>query len=557
MTRRSPAAVAALLLLPVLLPAQRVTLPLKFPPKPTTGAITPADLMSRLYVFADDSMMGRAAGTIYHDKGTAYIARELARIGLKPAGDSGTFFQQIPLVQRTLAAATKLTVDGREFVSGRDLLARDQGPTARAMQNAPVVYGGVWGDSAGLLNPLQASGKVVVITVPEGYQANRPALTQRYLGAAGVAIASLDSMPEAARRTLSEPNVTYKEEGEAAPQIPPLPSYFYTTQAMAEVMLGAPLRSVKPGAPGKTVTGAFNFVEGPAHGGRNVVAILPGGDPRLRGQYVALGAHTDHVGFAEPVDHDSLYAFYHVVRREGADDGNKPATAEDWPKVRALLDSLRRVHVQREDSIYNGADDDGSGSMGLLEVAEALAVAKEKPKRSILFVWHVAEELGLFGSAYFTDHPTVPRDSIVGQINIDMIGRGPGALAPGGGTGDLQIIGSRRLSTELGNIVDEEGQKFKPPFKYDYQYDANGHPGQYYCRSDHYMYARYGIPVAFLSTGGHPEYHEVTDEPQYIDYEGLARVAQLVYNTAFRIANLDHRLVVDKPKPDPRANCVQ
>ena len=558
MTRRSlSAAAAAVLLFPTFLAAQRASLPLKVPPRPTTGAITAADLMTRLYGFADDSMMGRAAGTVYHDKGTAYIARELARIGLKPAGDSGTFFQQIPLVRRTLAEGTKLTVDGREFLSGRDFLARDQGPTARQMQNAAVVYGGMWGDSASLLNPQQASGKVVVITVPEGYQANRPALTQRYLGAAGIAIASLDSMPEGVRRALSEPNVSYKEEGEQAPQIPPIPSYFYTTRAMTEALFGAPLPSLKTGASGKTITGAFTFIEGPSPGARNVVAILPGSDARLRGEYVALGAHSDHVGFADPADHDSLYAFYHVVRPEGADDGNKPATPADWPKIRAMLDSLRKVHVQRQDSIYNGADDDGSGSMGLLEVAEAFASAKDKPKRSILFVWHVAEELGLFGSAYFTDHPTVPRDSIVGQVNIDMIGRGPGALFPGGGTGDLQIIGSRRLSTELGNIVDEEGQKFKPPFKYDYQYDANGHPGQYYCRSDHYMYARYGIPVVFLSTGGHPEYHEVTVEPQYIDYDGLARVAQLVYNTASRIANLDHRLVVDKPKPDPHGNCVQ
>jgi hypothetical protein len=556
MTPRSFAAAVATLAVPAALFAQRVTLPVKFPARPTTGAITPTDLMSRVYTFADDSMMGRQAGTVYHDKGTDYIARELARLGLKPAGDNGTYFQQIPLMQRTLAAGARLTVDGREFVSGRDFLARDNGPTARQMQNARVVYGGAWGDSA-LLSPQQASGKVVLITVPQGYQANRPALTQRYLGAAGVAVASLDSIPEDIRRQLSAPNMIYKEEGDDAQRLPPLPSFFYTTHAMAEVMLGAPLQSVAKGAQGKSVTGAFNFVEAPAPGARNVVAILPGSDPRLRGEYVAVGAHSDHVGLSEPVDHDSLYAFYHIVRPEGADDGNKPARAEDWPKVRALLDSLRRVHVQRQDSVYNGADDDGSGSMGLLEVAEAFATAREKPKRSILFVWHVAEELGLFGAAYYTDHPTVPRDSIVGQINVDMIGRGPGALFPGGGTGDLQIIGSRRLSTELGNIVDEEGKKFTPPFKYDYQYDANGHPGQYYCRSDHYMYARYGIPVVFLSTGGHPEYHQVTDEPQYIDYDGLARVSQLVYNTATRIANLDHRLVVDKPKPDPHGNCVQ
>jgi Zn-dependent M28 family amino/carboxypeptidase len=151
----------------------------------------------------------------------------------------------------------------------------------------------------------------------------------------------------------------------------------------------------------------------------------------------------------------------------------------------------------------------------------------------------------------------VPRDSIVAQINLDMIGRGGAADTPGGGPGYLQLIGSRRLSSELGAIVEAEGKKFSPTFKFDYQYDASGHPGQYYCRSDHYMYARYGIPVVFMSTGGHAEYHQVTDEPQYLDYDQLARVTQLIHNTTKAVANLDHRLVVDKPKPDPHGQCVQ
>jgi hypothetical protein len=305
------------------------------------------------------------------------------------------------------------------------------------------------------------------------------------------------------------------------------------------------------------VTGALRYVESPAPGSRNVIAMIPGSDPAVRGQYVAIGSHSDHVGFGAPVDHDSLYAFYHIVRPNGADDGNKPATAEDWPKVRALLDSLRRTRTARQDSIFNGADDDATGSMGMLEVAEAFATSATKPKRSILFVWHVAEEGGLLGARHFTDHPTVPRDSIVAQINIDMIGRGGAADTKGGGPGYLQIIGARRLSTELGDIVEAEGRKFTPLFRYDYQFDANGHPGQFYCRSDHYMYARYGIPVVFFSTGGHPEYHQITDEPQYLDYNQLARVTQLVANTATTVANLNHRLVVDKPKPDPNGQCVQ
>jgi hypothetical protein len=553
MIRKSISALG-LLALPCVLAAQQRPLPLKLTAKATAAAITPADLMTRVYIFADDSMMGRAAGTVYHDKGTDYIARELARVGLKPGGENGTFFQRIPLVSRNLAAGTKITVDGRDFAAWTDFLPRDNGPTARTMQNAAVVYGGVFGAEANMVTAEQASGKVVVFTVARGWQANRGFLIQRYLGAASIAIATLDSMPSNVRRDLSTPVTSMSG---APSEDPPVPSFFYATRAMAETMLGAPLASLKAGAAGKMATGALTYVEAPTPGARNVIAILPGSDPALRGQYVAIGAHSDHIGFGAPVDHDSLYAFYHVARPHGADDGMKPATAEDWPKIRAMLDSLRRVHTPRQDSIYNGADDDGSGSMGLLEVAEAFAGARDKPKRSLLFIWHVGEELGLYGSAHFTEFPTVPRDSIVAEINLDMIGRGGAADTPGGGSGYVQLIGARRLSTELGDLVEAEGKKVTPAFKFDYQYDANGHPQQYYCRSDHYMYARYGIPVVFMSTGGHPEYHQVTDEPQYIDYDQLARVSQLVYSVAARVANLDHRLVVDKPKPDPKGNCVQ
>ena len=529
--------------------------PEKFAAKPTTGAITAQDLMSRVYTFADDSMMGRQAGTVYHDKGVEYIAAELKRIGLKPAGDSGTYFQRIPLVFRNIVANTKITVDGREFSNGTDFLTRDAndfGRRGREMNSTVAVYGGMFPDTANMISSADAAGKVVVVTVPRGWQANRGFLSLRYLNAAAVVVATYDSMPGEVREELSKPSAGMKGP---EPELE-VPSFFYATRAMAEAMVG-PLASAKVGAPGKMVTAKFVYVDNPAPGARNVVAVLPGSDAKLRGQYVAIGAHSDHVGFGEPVDHDSLLAFYRIARPGGADDGNKPAAPEDLPKIQAMWDSLKKVHPMRRDSIFNGADDDGSGSMGLLEVAEAFATMRDKPKRSILFVWHVAEESGLFGSEYFTDHPTVPRDSIVAQINIDMIGRGGAKDTPGGGPGYLQLIGSKRLSTELGDIVEAEGKKGNPPFRFDYQFDANGHPQQYYCRSDHYNYARYGIPVVFMSTGGHAEYHQVTDEPQYLDYDQLARVSNLVLNVAKTVANLDHRVVVDKPKPDPHGQCRQ
>jgi Zn-dependent M28 family amino/carboxypeptidase len=186
-----------------------------------------------------------------------------------------------------------------------------------------------------------------------------------------------------------------------------------------------------------------------------------------------------------------------------------------------------------------------------------------KPKRSILFVWHVGEEKGLLGSRWFTDHPTVPRDSIVAQLNMDMVGRGmetDDVLGDGsahGGPGYLQLVGSRRLSTELGNLVEKVNVDGNYGFAFDYTFDADGHPANIYCRSDHANYARYGIPVVFFTTGVHQDYHQITDEPQFINYTKMAKIATFVANIALVVANDDHRLVVDKPKPDPTAPCKQ
>jgi hypothetical protein len=121
----------------------------------------------------------------------------------------------------------------------------------------------------------------------------------------------------------------------------------------------------------------------------------------------------------------------------------------------------------------------------------------------------------------------------------------------------VQLIGSRRLSTELGDLIEQVNQSNKLGLAFDYSQDANGHPQNIYCRSDHYEYARYGIPIVFFTTGGHSDYHQVTDEPQYIDYGRMAQVATLVRDAAVAVANLDHRIVVDKPKPDPKGRCVQ
>ena len=164
-----------------------------------------------------------------------------------------------------------------------------------------------------------------------------------------------------------------------------------------------------------------------------------------------------------------------------------------------------------------------------------------RPRRSVLFVSHTGEEYGLIGSKWFTDHPTVPLDSIVAEIDQDMIGRGSVIDVSGGGPTYLEVIGAMRLSREFGAQLEAANAAQPQPFVFNYTFDQPGHPLQYYCRADHYSYARYGIPAVALSRGEHLDYHQVTDEPQYIDYVNMSRVTRLVFDATILIGNADTR----------------
>lgn len=530
-------------------------------------AITPEDLRRRLFAFSDDSMMGREAGTVGNVKATDYIAREAAKLGLRPAGENGTFFQTVPLINRAMDPASTLTVDGAPLTYRQDyvMLPAFGGVFGAQFQSAggPAVYGGRLGDT--VVTRDQVAGKLVVFDAPldpsgkptPQFRAALGALA-RYDRAAGWAIATLDIANPGTISFLTHPQATVK--GSEATGGPERPAGFVISQAAARHIMGAALITLSPGAAGHAVAGHVRTIEQPSTApARNVVAILPGAEPTLRGEYVALGGHSDHLGVADhAVDHDSARtALTAAWRLRGLDPTGPRPTAEQLAAIDINVDSLHRLRPPRRDSVFNGADDDGSGAISVLELAQAFTRATPRPRRSILFVWHTGEEKGLLGSQYFTDSPTVPRDSIVAQLNMDMVGRGDSADIKGGGPLYVELVGSRRLSTELGDIVEAVNKTEPQPLVFDYQFDANGHPENIYCRSDHYEYARYGIPIVFFTTGLHEDYHQLTDEAQYIDYPHMARVDRLVYDVATRVANLDHRVVVDKPKPDPHGQCRQ
>jgi hypothetical protein len=552
------------------------TMPLTYQGGPTVTAITACDLMTRLYIYSADSMRGREAGTPDAMRATVWIEREVRRLGLRPAGDNGTYFQNMPVSARTVSSASTIVSGGKTFRTDVDFYPG--GATADRKITADVVYGGLLGDTVNALSAEDARGKIVVMTGPANGRGVRN-LGAALAGAEAIALVS---------PTISRPRLRYilndtvQNEGRAAYAAAASgtgtggrggpgaggPLTLAVSSATAATMLGKPVENARLGDKGgsTTIDVKVEFTPEPT---RNVVAILDGTDPNLKKEYIVIGAHSDHIGISNTVaEHDSIKAYNEVARVEGADSRSAtPPTPEQWTRINAIKDSLRRVYPARLDSISNGADDDGSGTVSIMEIAEAFAKGSAKPKRSLIFIWQMGEEKGLWGSEWFTNHPTVPRDSIIADLNLDMVGRGAATDVTGmnkegqelfGAENYVQLVGSRRLSTELGDIVEQVNTTEKMPFKFDYSMDANGHPQNIYCRSDHANYARFGIPVVFFTTGGHADYHQVTDEPQYIQYGHMARVNQLVHDIALKLGNLDHRVVVDKPKPDsPFARCQQ
>ena len=561
--------------------------PERLTPRPTTAAITAADLMTRIYIFADDSMQGRDAPLESERRGNAYIVRELTRLGLRPAGDHGTFLQQLPYVRRTVSPSSSLTVGDTPLTMGTDFTIASRGMT-KIIGDVQAIYGGTAGE-ASLIPVEQAANRFVVVMGgapvaagggragggggrgggPGGTSSLNPA--QRYAGAVGIATITSD-LNEAGGQGAGRGGGAGAAGGPATPppvlanpRAPRVAAAFRITPSAAERIFGKPASMLVPGDTGRLVSANIMYDDEPMRGGANVVAIIPGSDSVLRREYVAVGSHSDHVGIGGfrmdggqrfPVEHDSARAA--AMMRLGiqiAAGDIRPLTAEEQARVRVNVDSLRRIRPARLDSIRNGADDDGSGSMAMLEIAEAIIRSPNKPKRSILFVWHTAEEDGLVGSAWYTDNPTVPITSIVAQINMDMIGRGRAEDVIGGGPDYLGTLGASRLSSELGARVEEVNRRQARPLALDARFDRpltwQGY-NNIYGRSDHANYARYNIPIAFFFTGLHADYHQVTDEPQYIDYPHYTRIVQFVHDLTVDVGNLPKRPRVDRSGAPPR-----
>jgi len=357
----------------------------------------------------------------------------------------------------------------------------------------------------------------------------------------------------------------YRGGGAGGASTEPPPAMFHLSGAAVTKIFGNRMDGLQPGATAGNATATLDFVEEPSDWARNVVGIVRGSDPKLAGEYVAIGGHNDHNGLTTPVDHDSLKAWNDAnlrMQMQVVKGDLRAITPEQRASIRVNMDSIRKLHpVARMDSVNNGADDDGSGSMAVLEIAEAIAKMPVKPKRSIIFIWHTGEEAGLLGSNYWTANPTVPIDSVVAQINIDMIGRGRAEDMVGGGPNYVGAVGSQRLSKELNRQMLAVNAQEPPArrLRIDYRFDdatlgtsVDGKPASWpgynniYGRSDHANYAAKCVPIVFFFTGLHGDYHQRTDEPQYIDYPHYAMITDYIKDLMVDIGNRPTRPALDR-----------
>jgi hypothetical protein len=484
---------------------------------PVVGAVTADELRRDLSAFAADSMRGRETGTDDALKAAKFIADRLQRLGLEPAGDS-LFVQHVPMQKEVFSPSTSIVVEeggrtrpvpiGAEVVPLLNLGAGV--PPTRRIADGELVFLGYGMQSASPRRDdfagIPIEGKVVVVV--NGAPAGVDSATREKLEAQAAISERLAKIlpqrPAAVVVLLAGKGHELYEQ--TAPQIQRSVALRTNTPEVPErermipmIMLGVPVAGsplLPSGWPtddkaqvlrGRTLHAKIEQVK-TSIVGYNVAAIVRGSDPALSRTLVAFGAHYDHIGVVPAVNGDS---------------------------------------------IANGADDDGSGSMALLAVARVMQQAPVKPRRSMLFVWHVGEEKGLLGSSYFTEHPTVPIDSIVAQINADMIGRNADSL--------LYIVGPlaapNNQSRRLGAIVDSVNAASPTPFKLNREWDSATHPEHIYERSDHFNYAKKGIPIVFLTTGLHDDYHKVSDEVSKIGFEKMARVTRLIVEVGRAVAS--------------------
>ncbi|MBW7889722.1 MAG: M28 family peptidase [Chitinophagaceae bacterium] len=488
-----------LVVLPSLVWAQKIT-----NPRPFARSISIEDMRKNLSVIASADMEGRETATEGQRKAAAYIENEFKSIGLAP-GNKDSYEMYFPVYADSLLNLS-LSVNDTEFTAGKDFSVYLQsGYSARYYFSEIVFVGEGRSDQfRDDYKDIDVRGKLVMAFSDEhgkiGDKSNQPRLNwiaQQLAamknGAAALLIVT-KRIPPLVSKSNMYVNLYQKSQR--------LNTFFISTE-LAEKISGIQLNELRnENRPAVyEANTALNLSKVSLEmQSSNVLGFLEGSD--LKDEFVILTAHYDHLG-------------------------------------------------KRGDTIWYGADDDGSGTVTILELAKAFSEAKKAgkgPRRSILFMTVSGEEKGLWGSDYYASHPTVDLDKVTVNLNIDMVGRIDPSRKYGDSTRYIYVIGDDKLSSDLKSISEAVNKKYTK-LELDYKYNDPKDPERIYYRSDHYNFAKNGVPVIFYFSGLHPDYHKPTDTPDKINFPLLQKRALLVFYTAWEMANRNQMLKRDIPLP--------
>ena len=483
---------------------------------PTTYAetITEADLKKHLYTYASDEFEGRETGEPGQKKAVEYLRAQYEELDIPAAQENGDYFQKVPIEINNLPQGS-ITVNGKEFMMGEDLLtfSKAEGTYDSIVYVGYGIEEGDYSDYEGW----DVEGKPVLIKAGEPVNQDGTYLLS---GSDKKSIWSNVSESMGKRMELASSKgasaVFYYDEGN-----------FVRFKSRFDYLKG-------------NDSGSMQLAEDDEGGFTNFFidkklakALLPEIENDATPKLLSVNLNIDIQSDNEEVDSENVVALI-----KGTE---KP---DEYLIISSHLD---HIGVNPNGQINNGADDDGSGTVALLEIAEAFkkaADAGQGPKRSIVFLHVTGEEKGLLGSRYYTDFdPIVPLDNTVADLNIDMIGR----IDPKhqGDRNYLYLIGSNKLSTDLHELSEAVNEKYSN-IEFDYKFNDENDPNRFYYRSDHYNFAKNNIPIIFYFNGTHADYHKPGDTVDKINFDLLQNRTRLIFYTAWEVANRDQRVVVDK-----------
>jgi len=482
------------------------------------STITKEELKEMLYIYASDEFEGRETGEPGQKKAVNYLREQYIEMGIPSPISEDDYFQEVPL-QKQKPADVELSLNDDNFENFQDFLVLGS-VESQTLDISEVVYAGYGIDAENYsdYNNIDVKGKIVLVKVGE------PKDDQDNYITTGT---KLDTKWSVGRQSIRTKRDAAKERGAKA-------LLYYNPALLATYGPYYKQLSDSGEAGRMSLKGDKNEMTNMLIGDKLAESLFPDIDTTEEHQTIKANININIKSKNVEVDSENVVAFL-----EGSENPDE-----------IIVISAHLDHEGIKDGkVYNGADDDGSGTIAILEIAEAFKAAQKEgytPRRSILFLHVTGEEKGLLGSRHYSDNdPIFPLKNTVANLNIDMIGRTDPKRE--GDRNYIYLIGSDKLSTELHDISEEINNRYTN-INLDYTYNDDNDPNRFYYRSDHYNFAKNNIPVIFYFNGTHADYHQPSDTPDKIQYDLLENRARLVFHTAWELANRDQRIVVDKVK---------